>query len=353
MPSTILVIEDTSEVLENIAEILEMDDYKVLTASNGKEGVHLALEHKPDLIICDISMPLLDGYGVLHMLQKREDMSATPFIFLSARAERSDIRKGMELGADDYLTKPFDPMELLHAVEVRLKKSQRLRQELAPDLNGLNTLLNTANGNDLLKELREGRNVNSYKKKQLVYAKGNHPGYLYYILKGKIKTSRHNDDAKEIITRIYHEGDFLGYKALLEGSTYQDEAEAITPAELALIPKSDFEALLYSNMDVMKKFLRLLTENISENEQHLLGIAYNSLRKKVAEALLYLDRKYNPSKTPGFSLDIGRDNIAAIAGVAKESLIRTLGDFRDEGLISIKEGCIMISEQKKLEGMIN
>lgn len=349
----ILVIEDTPEVRENIAEILEMDDYKVLTAADGKEGVHMALENKPDLIICDISMPVLDGYGVLHMLQKREEMSATPFIFLSARTERTDIRKGMELGADDYLTKPFDPMELLHAVEVRLKKSQRLRQELAPGLNGLNDLLDTTNGNDLLKELREGRNVNTYKKKQLIYAKGNHPGYLYYIIKGKVKTSRHNDDAKEIITRIYNEGDFLGYKSLLEGGVYQDEAEAITPAELAMIPRSDFESLLYSNMEVMKKFLRLLTENISENEQHLLGLAYNSLRKKVAEALLYLYRKYNPSKTPGFSLDIGRDNIAAIAGVAKESLIRTLGDFRDERLISIEEGCIVLTDQKKLEGMVN
>lgn len=353
MPSTILIIEDMQEVRENVAEILELDNYNVLTAADGKEGVHLALEHKPDLIICDISMPVLDGYGVLHMLQKREEMSSIPFIFLSARAERTDIRKGMELGADDYLVKPFDPMELLHAVEMRLKKSQRLRQELAPDINGFNSLLNTANGNDLLRDLREGRNVNSYKKKQIIYATGNHPAHLFYILKGKVKTSRHNEDAKEIITRVYNEGEFFGYKALLEDSTYQDEAEAITPAEVAVIPRSDFEALIYSNMDVMKKFLKLLTANISESEQHLLGLAYNSLRKKVADALLYLVRKYNPEKTPGFSLDIGRDNIAAIAGVAKESLIRTLGDFRDEKIISIEEGCIMITNQKKLESMVN
>lgn len=353
MSSTILVIEDMSDVQENIAEILEMDNYKVLTASDGREGVKLALEHKPDLIICDISMPVLDGYGVLHMLQKRDEMSHIPFIFLSARAERTDIRKGMELGADDYLVKPFDPMELLHAVEVRLKKSQKLRQELTPDLAGFNSLLQTANGNDLLKDLREGRNINSYKKKQLIYAVGNHPTYMYFILKGKVKTSRHNEDGKEIITRIFNEGEFLGYKALLEEGTYQDEAEAITPAELAVIPRSDFEALVYSNMDVMRKFLRLLTSNISESEQHLLGLAYNSLRKKVADALLYLYRKYNPDKTAGFSLDIGRDNIAAIAGVAKESLIRTLGDFRDEQLIRIEEGSIMIENLAKLERMVN
>lgn len=353
MPPTILVIEDMPDIQENIAEILEMDNYKVLTASNGKEGVRQALECKPDLIICDISMPVLDGYGVLHLLQKQEEMSSIPFIFLSARAERTDIRKGMELGADDYLVKPFDPMELLHAVEIRLKKSRRLRQGLTPDLNGFSTLLNAANGNDLLRDLREGRNVNTYKKKQVVYTIGNHPAYLYFILKGKIKTSRHNEDAKEIITRIYNEGEFLGYKALLEDSTYKDEAETITPAELAIIPRSDFEALIYTNMEVTRKFLRLLTDNISENEQHLLGLAYNSLRKKVADALLYLIRKYNPTQTSRFSLDIGRDNIAAIAGVAKESLIRTLGDFRDEQLISIEEGSIIIADHRKLERMIN
>ena len=119
----ILLIEDNDHIRENTSEILEMSNYKVFSAENGKTGVELALREKPDLIICDIMMPVLDGYGVLHMVQKNTTTRNIPFIFLTAKTERSDLRKGMELGADDYITKPFSGTELLNAVEGRLKKA--------------------------------------------------------------------------------------------------------------------------------------------------------------------------------------------------------------------------------------
>src|SRR6478752_4177407 len=124
----ILLIEDNDEIRENTAEILELANYKVDTAANGKLGVEKALKTTPDLIICDIMMPVLDGHGVLHLLQKNEILKNVPFIFLTAKAERGDFRKGMEMGADDYITKPFDDIELLNAVEVRLKKMEILEQ---------------------------------------------------------------------------------------------------------------------------------------------------------------------------------------------------------------------------------
>ena len=107
----ILLIEDNKDVRENTAEILRLAPYEVVTAKNGKEGVELAQSEKPDLIICDIMMPVLDGHGVLHLLSKNEETSGIPFIFLTAKAERSDFRKGMEMGADDYLTKPFEVVD--------------------------------------------------------------------------------------------------------------------------------------------------------------------------------------------------------------------------------------------------
>ena len=113
----ILLIEDNLDVRENTEEILSLANYKVFTAANGKIGVELAHTEKPDLIICDIMMPELDGYGVLHILSKNEDTARIPFIFLTAKTEKSDIRKGMNLGADDYLTKPFDDTDLLNAIE--------------------------------------------------------------------------------------------------------------------------------------------------------------------------------------------------------------------------------------------
>src|SRR5580765_4395228 len=119
---SLLIIDDHDDIRENIAEILTLAGYKTFTAANGKRGVEAAIRERPDLIVCDIMMPELDGYGVLHLLKKNPDTESIPFIFLTAKTERSDFRKGMEMGADDYITKPFDDIELLNAVEIRLKK---------------------------------------------------------------------------------------------------------------------------------------------------------------------------------------------------------------------------------------
>src|SRR5690606_5205642 len=122
---TILIIEDHDDIRESTAEILELAGYNVFTAPEGKTGVELALEHLPNLILCDIMMPVLDGYGVLYLLSKNPKTASIPLIFITAKAERADLRKGMEMGADDYITKPFDDMELLNAIESRLRKQAK------------------------------------------------------------------------------------------------------------------------------------------------------------------------------------------------------------------------------------
>ncbi|SEW39516.1 cAMP-binding domain of CRP or a regulatory subunit of cAMP-dependent protein kinases [Chitinophaga sp. YR573] len=350
---TILLIEDNKDIRENTAEILEMANYKVLTAPDGKIGVQLAEEEHPDLIVCDITMPVLDGYGVIHLLHKKEHLSNIPFIFLTAKAERADMRKGMDVGADDYITKPFDATDLLNAIECRLKKSALLKKDASAGIDGMQVLLSATSGKEALHTLKEERNVNYYKKKQSVYTEGNHPSCLYFIVKGKVKTYRRNNDGKELITAIYKEGDFIGYIPLLENSVYKENADAIEETELAIIPRKDFEELTHSNVQVLQKFVQLLASNVVEKEVQLLNIAYSSLRKKVADALMFITRKYNQANNEKFSIDISRDNLAAIAGVAKESLIRTLGDFRDEKLIAIKDGEIFITDSKRIAGMLN
>src|SRR5215213_3411705 len=137
MEKTILVIDDNTDIRENTSEILDLAGYKTHTAENGKQGVELALKEKPAVIVCDIMMPELDGYGVLHLLRKNPETQHIPFIFLTAKTERSDFRKGMEMGADDYITKPFDDIELLNAVEIRLKKSAILDQKYPASPQGL------------------------------------------------------------------------------------------------------------------------------------------------------------------------------------------------------------------------
>ena len=352
MMKKILLIEDNADIRENMSEILELANFKVISAEDGKKGVALAIDQKPDIIICDIMMPELDGYAVIHMLQKNEATQNIPFIFLTAKTERSEVRKGMELGADDYITKPFTGTELLNAVESRLKKVEQIRKEHAVGLEGLDQIISIAGGNEALKQFAEGRQSNRYKKKQIIYSEGNHALRLYYIEKGKVKTFKTNDDGKELVVGLYNEGDFFGYIAILEGTTYKESAEAIEDSEIASIPKEEFEQLITSNRDVMNKFVQLLAKNVAEKENHLLSIAYNSLRKKVAEALIKLLDKYGVDN-PNFSIDMSRENLATIAGTAKESLIRTLSDFKDEKLIDIVGGDIVLLNEKKLRNMLN
>lgn len=349
---TILLIEDNEEIRDNMAEILEMSNYKVLTAQDGKEGVALVVQHKPDLIVCDIMMPVLDGYGVIHMLQKNPETQNIPFIFLTAKAERAEIRKGMDLGADDYITKPFSGTELLNAIETRLRKSDLVKKDIAAGMEGVDDLISTINGTDALKNFAQDRSSNVYKKKQIIYSEGNKPYRMYYVQRGKVKVYKTNEEGKEFVTGLYSEGDFFGYMAMLEGTSYKETAEALEETELANIPREDFEQLINNNKEVMQKFIKLLANNVTDMEQQLLNIAYNSLRKKVADAIMTIYTKYG-NGNKNFKIDISRENLANIAGTAKESVIRTLSDFKDEKLIDIIQGDILVLDDKKLTNLAN
>ena len=349
----ILLIEDNDDIRNNTAEILELANYDVEVAENGKRGVEKAIAFLPDLIICDIMMPELDGYGVLHAIQRNEAIKNTPFIFLTAKTERSDFRKGMESGADDYITKPFDGTELLNAVDGRLKKVEWLNQAALNGMEGLEKLVKAASNQNPWMTLTSDRNINKYKKKQVVYAEGNHPNKLYYLLNGKVKTFKTNDDGKELVTNLYNSGDFFGHVALLEGSVYTDTAETLEESEIVLIPKEEFDEMISQNSEVARKFIQILAKNISEKENQLLAMAYNSLRKKVADSLLMVSKKYKTDPEGSYSIDMSRESLANIAGTATESLVRTLSDFRNEKMIDIRDGAIVITDVKKLEKLLN
>jgi len=122
--NTILIIEDQPDMLANLVTILRMENYVVLTALTGRQGLAMAIEEKPDLIICDVMMPEMDGHQVLQALRENSTVAATPFIFLTAKGEVRDLRRGMNLGADDYLTKPVTATDMLAAVEARLRRAQ-------------------------------------------------------------------------------------------------------------------------------------------------------------------------------------------------------------------------------------
>ncbi|MCE3227698.1 MAG: transcriptional regulator [Bacteroidetes bacterium] len=353
MNKKILLIEDNKEMRENTSEILELSNYKVFTAENGKAGVELAQKEKPDLIICDIMMPVLDGYGVLHLLSRNKETANIPFIFLSARAERSDFRKGMEMGADDYVTKPFDDVELLSAIESRLKKSELLKKEYDKSQEGFDSFIKEVKSIEPLKKLSEKHNTSIFKKKQLVYNEGNSPKAIYFIKKGKVKTFRTNEMGKELINGLYNEGDFFGYLSLLEDGKYSDTASTLEDSEITMIPKDDFFALVYKSPEVSRKFINILSNNILEREEQLIKLAYNSVRKRVAEALLTLYSKYKKDNEEKFSMAITREDLATLVGTATETVIRTLSDFKDEKLIEISGGTVSIINPDKLSKLKN
>ncbi len=347
----ILVIDDNQDIRENTAEILELAGYKTITAENGKKGVELALREKPDIIICDIMMPELDGYGVLHLLNKNPATQNIPFIFLTARTERSDLRKGMEMGADDYITKPFEDIELLSAVETRLKKVSILHQDYKEGEAGFRRFIDDVREAGLLEHLTSQYDVMNYSKKQTLYQEGKRPRFLYYVVKGKVKGFRLHEDGKEYITDLLGEGDYVGYAAIIEDRNYDDTTIVLESSEILQIPKDDFLQMINGDVMIATRFIRLITKNVKEKEERLLSLAYSSLRKRVAKALVDIHDKFSQGHN-GVLMEISRDDIAQFVGTATESLIRTLSDFKAEKLVVINEGRITIPDVEKLKHLL-
>ena len=344
---TILVIEDTLEVRENICEILELSNYNVLSAPNGKSGVRLATAESPDLILCDVMMPELDGFGVLKILNGDKRTYDIPFIFLTAKADKEDFRKGMGLGADDYITKPFDDVELLEAIRMRLSKSERLGSLSVNNEVELRSFFSEAKADEALSSLSEDREIRIYQKKDSIYEVGKTARWLFYVISGKVKAFQINDFGKELITQIYGPGQFFGYYSLISNTAYFNSAIAMEEAQVKLIPKADFSMLLYNQRDFAAKFIKLIASSALDAEQHLIDMAYSSVRYKVARAILNCQE----SSVESQQIRISREDLASLAGTAKETLIRTLSDFRREGAISIDGTYLTILDKQMLQSI--
>jgi CRP-like cAMP-binding protein len=344
----ILLIEDNPEVRENTSEILALAHYEVITAQNGKVGVELAQKENPDLIICDIMMPELDGYGVLHILSKKPETARIPFIFLTAKTEKTDIRKGMTLGADDYLTKPFDDTDLLNAIEVRLRKSSLQYKDYPTTAEGLDSFIHDASQALNLKDLAKDKKTKLFKKKSDIFMEGDLPNHIYFIKSGSVKTYKTNLDGKELITNLHKTNDFFGFESLLENTQQQESAIATEDTEIVMIPRHDFLTLLQSHKDVSNTFISLLCKKVADKEAQLLNLAYNSVRQRTAEALLKMYHHQDSKE----ALSVPREDLAKMVGTAPESVIRVLSDFKDEGLIEIQAGKVRIKSSQKLEQVV-
>jgi CRP-like cAMP-binding protein/CheY-like chemotaxis protein len=343
---TILLIEDHQIIRENTAQLLELAGYATLLAENGELGVQLALATRPDLVICDIMMPVLDGYGVLQIFNQHPQLTGIPFIFLTAKTERTDQRLGMALGADDYLTKPFVKAELLSAVQGRLSRFQHLKPACEVMPNDLNHFLDDAQKTGDLASLSLNRKVHLIRKKQDIYLEGDEATRLYFVQSGRVKTVKTTDSGKELLVGLHGPGDFFGYLPLLENTPHRDSAIAVDEAEVLYIPKDDFTELLLRNPAVDQQLVRRLASQVSEQAEQLLALAYNSIRRRVADTLVQLHAQ--AGGTAEAAIQLTRDDMAAMVGIAPESLSRTLNEFKQDGLIELTPNAIRVLQPEKL-----
>jgi CRP-like cAMP-binding protein len=350
MSKKVLIIEDNDDIRDNIIEILELAGYEANGAKNGKTGVEMATKDIPDIILCDIMMPELDGYGVLYILNKNPETTAIPFIFLTAKAERVDFRKGMEMGADDYLTKPFDDLELLNAIDTRLKKKESQVNFYSKSLDQLHKLVSKNDGLEELKKIINERRTRQFKKNQVIYYEGDTGNGLYLVISGRVKTIKLAEDGRELMTGIYAADQYLGINVSLNHDAYTDTATALEDSLLCLIPKEQIEQLLNLYPEIAREFIKLLSNNIQDKEEQLLQLAYDSVRRKMAQALLRLHKQQHDID---FNIRISREDLAAMAGMATETVSRTLSDFKDEKLIEKKGSVITLLNIEGLAKMKN
>lgn len=343
--TTVLLIEDDRALRENTEELLELSGYSVLTAPNGRIGIQAAKETLPDIVICDIMMPEVDGYGVLENLSTDPSTKHIPFIFLSAKTEHKEIRMGMDMGADDYLTKPFEEEDLLSAIESRLAKaqllSQVLKEELVPSAAEMRTL------NELKNFFDDNGEQIDFEQGETIYNEGSRSTKIYLVLSGLVKCHTIDEDGKELITSLYRADDFLGFTSFMNNLPSQESATTMENTQLTAISKEHLKTILEKNHNISLELMELLTSDITEIKAQLLQMAYSSVRKKTAQTLLQF-ADIMDTKT-GDSIKISRYDLASVAGIATESLIRTLSGFKKEGLIDIEGRNIHIKELKALQ----
>ena len=346
----VLLVEDDIVLRENTAELLELSNYKVITAANGQLGLDMASKEKPDIIICDIMMPILDGYGVLDGLSKQSETKFIPFIFLSAKTERQDVRKGMDLGADDYITKPFSEDEIISAIESRIAKAAILKEERESFQN------NTDNPEDELRTLHDLKNffddngtLFNYNKNDIIYNEGHNSNFIYLITKGAVRSYKFDENGKELTTALHKEDDLFGYTSFTQNIPYRETAVTLKDVEMVGISKAELKNVLINNHKVTLEVIQLLTDDLTGVKDQLLQMAYSSVQKKTASTILRFAEKINSK--PEDPIKISRNDLASVAGIATETLIRTLSDFKKKGFIEMEGRNIKILDLQELQSI--
>ncbi|WP_296381533.1 response regulator [Winogradskyella sp.] len=343
----ILLIEDDTVLRENTAELLEISGFKLATASNGKLGLKEAKKYCPDIIVCDIMMPELDGYEVLDRLSKNNLTKHIPFIFLSAKTEHDDVRKGMNLGADDYITKPFTEDELISAIKSRLAKASILNERDNNNVNNYSEEDELCSLNDLKNFFDDYGKEFYIAKDQIIYREGDHSNFIYLITKGAVKCHKLDTQGKELVTGLYKEDDLFGYTSFTHNLPHKETATTIKETVLVGVSILQLSEILNENHKVAIAIIDLLTDDLSNIKEQLLQMAYSSVNKKTADTIVKFAERIN--RKPDDPIKISRNDLASVAGVATETFIRTLTNFKNEGIIKSEGRNIVVLDLERLK----
>lgn len=344
----ILVIEDNEEVRANLAEILEIYGYDVAEASNGLEGVKRAIESPPDIILCDVMMPELDGFGVLNLISENERTAGIPFVFITAKTEAEDIRRGMNLGADDYITKPFYKDELLNVVQIRLKKAAQ-RAANAPAPTNTPTLSDPIRGRETVEAAfaEQGRKE-VFNQGENIVREGDYPHFLYRVTSGHVHLVRPHEYGREYVIAELSQGEIFGLPTCLERTSFHYTARVVSKtATCSLLPAAALYKMINSDRSVSEALMQLLASRLVEQSEKLVHQAYDSVRRRTALVLCDLHEKYS-----GEAIQLSRDELAQMVGSTKESVIRALSDFKREQLVSTEGRALQIEDPERLRGLL-
>ena len=340
MPN-ILVIEDNADVRENVCDILHLAGYTSIPAASGREGVKLATTHHPDLILCDIMMPDLDGYGVLKILGDREDTVGIPFVFVTAKSEQEDLRRGMNLGADDFVTKPFYKDELLRVIEVRLRKSGDRATPKAP--SHWTGFLSQGALESTMQALLERASTRTFKRGEAIYREGEQVRDVFFLRSGFAKHQKTTDFGKTIIVYVFSAGDFFGYPEMIAERAYEHDTIALTDIEVDSIPAQEFKERLAGNPNVADMVLGYFANGLLDADARIMNQAYLSVHKRCAMTLLRAAELFGDESWP-----MSREELSQWAGTAKETFIRNLTSLRDSGYVAVDGSRITITNEEKL-----
>ena len=338
----ILIVEDNADVRDNMCDILALAGYDPLSAADGREGIRKVREERPDLILCDVMMPELDGYGVLKVLSEDEATATVPFVFVTAKSEQEDLRRGMNLGADDYVTKPFYKDELLRIVEVRLRKAdmRHRRARLPEQWTGF---LSRGALDQALESLTATGTVKTFQRGEALFRAGEQVRDMFLLIEGNVKVQMTTEFDKTLITYVFADGDFFGYPELIANRTYAHEAIALATCTVRLIPGEEVRKCIRTDPNVADLMQSLLASMLLHADTRMLEQAYMSVRKRCAITLLNAYRAFDGRPWP-----MSREELAQWAGTAKETFIRNLTDFRDSGYVEVDGSSITLTNVKAL-----